>query len=121
MPSMDDDARLEVSAALLRRLMAQADGRILARWRHPEFSRAVDVFRRQLAPIRDRATLRASYRREAGRVQGQEAGRWIEAGPSTALEVAYAMRWLELERGRPAGPFATVIAAHPSEAGRRGR
>jgi hypothetical protein len=116
MPEMDEGARLEVNAALIGRLIAVQDGRIVARWRRPGFGRSVDAVRRQLGPIRDRAALCASYGREAGRARRPGADHWIGSGRSVALEVAYALRWSELEHGRPSRPFASIVA---SATGRR--
>ncbi len=68
------------------------------RWRAPGFASRVDAIRAQLAPIGDRASLVASWRAEAAR--WHEAA--VEETPAvTPLDLAYAVRWLEL---RPAGP-----------------
>ena len=64
------------------------------------FRLEVEVIRRQLAPVRSRLALASSYGREAGQ-------RAIAEGPLTAdrrvtpLQVAYAMRWLELATPTP--------------------
>src|SRR4249919_3271897 len=74
-------------------------------WGEPAFAREVDRIRAQLAPIRHRRGLAASYGREAFRVHGQDpsemAGTPIRPRASRA---AYAVRWLELGDGirRPA-------------------
>jgi len=109
-----DDGRLEVSAALVQRLLEQGDGRIVALWEDPRFSRSVDTLRRQLAPIRDRSSLRASYAREAGRARGPGAAMWITTSASVALEIAYAMRWRELAFGRPSRPFISMVTRSSS-------
>ena len=70
----------------------------------PAFAREVDLIRAQLAPIRDRRGLAASFGREAFRTsdapdatQGVDAADLPDAiGP---VRVAYAVRWLELGRG----------------------
>ncbi len=65
------------------------------------FRLEVEVIRRQLAPVSSRSQLASSYGREAG-------CRAIAAGPSTPdrgvtpLQVAYALRWLELATPDPA-------------------
>ena len=64
------------------------------------FRLEVEVIRRQLAPVRSRLALASSYGREAGH-------RVIAGAPSTPdravtpLQVAYAMRWLELATPGP--------------------
>ena len=73
-------------------------------WGVPAFAREVDLIRAQLAPIRDRRGLAASFGREAFRTsgardatQGADAADLPDAiGP---VRVAYAVRWLELGRG----------------------
>jgi hypothetical protein len=67
-------------------------------WGVPAFAREVDQVRAQLAPIRDRRGLAASFGREAFRTFGAH-----EAAPPPdglgPVRVAYAVRWLELGRG----------------------
>ena len=73
-------------------------------WGVPAFAREVDLIRAQLAPIRDRRGLAASFGREAFRTSGApDATQGVDAadlpdaiGP---VRVAYAVRWLELGRG----------------------
>lgn len=64
----------------------------------PAFAREVDQIRAQLAPIRDRRGLAASFGREAFRTFDPR-----DASTSTGgigpVRVAYAVRWLELGRG----------------------
>ncbi len=89
---------LEAWSADLAR--AVSTGAVAPRWRAPGFASRVDAIRDQLAPILDRASLMASWRAEAVR--------WRDAveGPGPAavapLDLAYAVRWLELG---PSGPF----------------
>ncbi|HEX2755586.1 MAG TPA: hypothetical protein VHM48_08990 [Candidatus Limnocylindrales bacterium] len=87
------------------------------RWATPMFGREVDRTRAQLAPIRSRAGLIASFSREAAIAVTRSAdGRDQPAGP---VRVAYAIRWLELGDGRRrpawesfvAGPVAIVAGA----------
>ena len=73
-------------------------------WGVPAFAREVDLIRAQLAPIRDRRGLAASFGREAFRTSApRDATHQVDAaelpdaiGP---VRVAYAVRWLELGRG----------------------
>ena len=71
-------------------------------WGEPAFAREVDRIRAQLAPIRDRRGLAASWAREAFRVHGIA----IPDSPTRprASRAAYLVRWLELGDGirRPA-------------------
>jgi len=90
---------------LLRRLHDRP--RDAGPWGEPAFAREVDRIRSQLAPIRDRRGLAASYAREAFRVHHDAPD---APDPSDALahprasRAAYAVRWLELGDGnrRPA-------------------
>ena len=72
-------------------------------WGEPAFAREVDRVRAQLAPIRDRRGLAASWAREAFRVHGQEGAETALTRPR-ASRAAYLVRWLELGDGirRPA-------------------
>jgi hypothetical protein len=71
-------------------------------WGEPAFAREVDRIRAQLAPIRDRRGLAASWAREAFHVRGVN----VADTPSRprASRAAYLVRWLELGDGtrRPA-------------------
>ena len=71
-------------------------------WGEPAFAREVDRVRAQLAPIRDRRGLAASWAREAFRVHGTQ----TPDSPTRPLasRAAYLVRWLELGDGirRPA-------------------
>ena len=78
-------------------------------WGEPAFAREVDRIRAQLAPIRDRRGLAASFGREAFRVHGPDLSDARTEARSTvarprASRAAYAVRWLELGDGirRPA-------------------
>ena len=75
-------------------------------WGVPAFAREVDLVRAQLAPIRDRRGLAASFAREAFRAFPAAADPPDRPdgpdGPVPGLSpvrVAYAVRWLELGRG----------------------
>ena len=69
-------------------------------WSDVAFRRRVDIIRAQLAPLRSRAALAASY--------GREADHRLHDGGTvrslTALQVAYALRWLELAEPVPLTP-----------------
>jgi len=67
-------------------------------WGVPAFAREVEQVRAQLAPIRDRRGLAASFGREAFRTCGL---RDVPQPPEGLgpVRVAYAVRWLELGRG----------------------
>ncbi len=69
-------------------------------WAEAAFQRRVEVFRRQLAPACSRAALAASSGREAGHRPVE--GRAQTVGSVTPLQVAYALRWMELARPAPA-------------------
>jgi hypothetical protein len=78
-------------------------------WEDVSFGRQVESIRRQLAPIRSRTGLAASFGREAFHVRrGQDIGpdaATAAAAPSPGpVRLAYALRWLELGDGqtRPA-------------------
>jgi hypothetical protein len=88
-------SRLGLRAAELRR--AVETGAVASGWRRPGFGRVVDEIRVQIAPIEQRDTLEGSFAREAAR---QLAVRGAVA-TATPLDLAYAVRWLELD---PAGP-----------------
>ena len=79
------------AAELLR---AVETGAVAPLWRRPGFGRVVDEIRAQLGPIEGRGTLAASFGREAAR-------RLAVQGAAAPLDLAYAVRWLELD---PAGP-----------------
>lgn len=113
------------------------------RWRGAPFAREVDRTRAQLAPIRSRQGLIASFSREASIAvtrgecsdPGEHARSRGERGPSIdpvqppgPVRVAYAIRWLELGDGRRrpawesfvAGPVDVVtgaLAAHDDQMG----
>ena len=93
------------AAELLR---AVETGAVAPRWRRPGFGRAVDEVRAQLGPIEGRGTLAASFGREAARrMAGDEA--------SAPLDLAYAVRWLELDPAcpRPMPAWTDWLPAEP--------
>jgi hypothetical protein len=101
------DSPLAHRAAELRR--AVETGAIAPRWRSPGFGRAVDEIRAQLAPIQSRAALAASMGREAGRRPA------AHGGPADQLDLAYAVRWLELDAAgsRPLPAWTSWLPLEP--------
>ncbi|MFL5648712.1 MAG: hypothetical protein ACJ776_10005 [Chloroflexota bacterium] len=68
-------------------------------WGEPVFAREVDHIRTQLAPIRDRRGLAASWAREAFRVHGIVVADEGALRRPRATRAAYLVRWLELGDG----------------------
>lgn len=96
-------------------------GRVPARWRLAGFARSVDLVRDQLGPLRDRAMLADSFEREGARLA---ALRRLAADPALPplpvdpLEVAYAVRWLELtEGGRPLPRWSIIVGTEEGPPG----
>jgi len=93
-PIADEPTASMLALRAAELLRAVETGAVARRWRHPGFGRAVDEIRAQLGPIEGRGTLAASF--------GQEAARRLAVhGGAAPLDLAYAVRWLELD---PAGP-----------------
>ena len=115
-PPPSAEIALEVRA--LEILRAQTAG-APPRWLLPGFVRDVDLARRQLGPLHDRAMLVASFERESGRLA---ALRRLAADPATPplpldpSQAAYAIRWIELaDDGAPQPPWAELVGrAGPS-------
>jgi hypothetical protein len=112
-------AVLEPSAAPPDALRARARAveRILAGavpvppwWVAPPFVARVEVIRAQLRPIRSVASLLASYGREAGRLRPEaRATGGPDEGRNAPLELAYALRLIELETGLDQAPFTVSV------------
>jgi len=77
-----------------------------ARWAQPTFAAEVELIRRQLAPVRTRRTLAASYGREAFQHERADVDR---ADPSPA-RLAYALRWLELRDGVTGPSWPSILS-----------
>ncbi len=94
------------AAELLR---AVETGAVAPLWRRPGFGRVVDEIRGQLEPIEQRGTLVALFEREAAR---RLPVRRTASGP---LDLAYAVRWLELEPtgARPIPAWTDWLPAEP--------
>lgn len=90
---------------LLRRLRRTANPP--ADWSAPAFAQEIESIRRQLAPVGSRATLAASYAREAFHVR-PEARVVLDADEVSPVRLAYALRWLELGDGAT-GPAWNVL------------
>ena len=97
---------LELDAERLLRLLALRTGRP-PRWGAPAFAREVDLVRVHLRPIRGRALLASSFRREA--FHGLAAPGSDVALGGSAVRVAYALRWLELGDGAPRDDWRSLI------------
>ncbi len=95
------------AAELLR---AVQTGTVVPQWRLPGFGREVDEIRTQLGPIELRATLAASFSREAGLRMA------MHGAAAAPLDLAYAVRWLELDPKRPR-PIPAWTAWLPAEPG----
>jgi hypothetical protein len=78
------------------------------RWLTPAFAAEVDRTRAQLAPIRTRDALLASFRREAS--ISATRGNMLDGRPAGPVRVAYAIRWLELGDGRGRPVWASILA-----------
>ena len=78
------------------------------RWTTPAFAAEVDRTRAQLAPIRTRDALLASFRREAS--ISATRGHPEDGRPAGPVRVAYAIRWLELGDGRGRPVWASILA-----------
>jgi hypothetical protein len=97
----DPDRALALDALRLSRLLSGSSTRP-ASWKAQAFRREVDLVRAHLKPIRTRASLAASFGREA--FHGRPPAGTYRALADSAVRVAYAIRWLELGDGveRPA-------------------
>ena len=95
-PSTAAEEALALDALRLLRLIEGIAGRP-ARWTAAGFRREVDLVRAHLRPIRTRAALAASFGREA--FHGQAPPGSDRALGASAVRVAYAIRWLEIEDG----------------------
>ncbi len=78
------------------------------RWATFAFGQEVDRTRAQLAPIRSRAGLLASFAREASIAVTRTAE--PSPAPVGPVRVAYAIRWLELGDGRRRPAWASFVA-----------
>jgi hypothetical protein len=108
-PADESDPRHELARLALDLVVRTAEPADLpTRWTTDPFGREVDRTRGQLAPIRSRAALLASFSREASIAVTRGV---IETGlPAGPVRVAYAIRWLELGDGRRRPAWASFVA-----------
>lgn len=103
-----DDPRHELGRLALDLVLRTSEPlRLPERWTRTPFRREVDRTRGQLAPIRTRAALAASFSREAS-VAATRSAPLSPADPPGPVRVAYAIRWLELGDGRPRPDWSTI-------------
>ena len=103
-----DDPRHELGRLALDLVLRTSEPlRLPERWTRTPFGREVDRTRGQLAPIRTRAALAASFSREAS-VAATRLAPLTPADPPGPVRVAYAIRWLELGDGRPRPDWLTI-------------
>lgn len=97
-------------AALLAAALGST-GRTSERWRVPRFAREVARVRRHLQPIWSQEALAESYGRESFRLRTSltEAHR-AQTLAGSPVEVAYALRWLELEGWIDHAPWLELLA-----------
>src|SRR5919197_4159659 len=104
---------LALDAVEVSRLIGDPTGRSRS-WAEPRFSRLVgprfarevELVRAHLGPIRTRAALAASFGREAFHVRASDR----VTGRMSAVRVAYALRWLEIEDGIERPPSGEWMA-----------
>ena len=101
---LDATRALALDALRLARLLPDSS-RWPARWRQPAFGRDVERVRRRLARLRTQRTLAASYRREVFDLLGPGSDR----AEGSAIRVAYALCWLELEDGAVGPSWPAMI------------
>jgi hypothetical protein len=103
-----DDPRHELARLALDLVLRTSEPlRLPERWTRTPFGREVDGTRAQLAPIRTRIALAASFSREAS-VAVTRLAPLTPADPPGPVRVAYAIRWLELGDGRPRPEWSTI-------------
>jgi hypothetical protein len=116
-----DPARwLRSGAWLLQRSWRHPHG-FPAGWRSERFASRVDSVRHQLAPIRTLTALTDSYARESLHLCGNGTAATSRAPVAplperlaeSPLEVAYVMRWIELDRGRALHDWRTLCERAP--------
>jgi hypothetical protein len=108
----DPEQVLAIDAVRLSRLANDASRRPTG-WEAPRFRREVDLVRAHLRPIRTRALLAASFGREA--FHGRPRAGTDAAIVNSAVRVAYAVRWLELNDGVDRPPWKTWLERASAE------
>jgi hypothetical protein len=76
-----------------------------ARWTQPSFGAQVELVRRQLAPVRTRTSLAASFGREAFHIVPTT----TERDDPSPIRLAYALRWMELRDGATGPSWSTLV------------
>jgi hypothetical protein len=105
-----EDRRL-LEHALLLHIWLEQPTQVPPKWRSAPFARNVDLVRAHLQPITSHELLARSYGREHFHMVAIAVPiRAPEVISSDATEVAYAVRWLELDRGTRFGPWRSIIA-----------
>jgi hypothetical protein len=108
-----DDPRHELARLALDLVVRTSEPiQLPSRWLGPGFGREVERTRAQLAPIKSRAVLSASFAQEAS-VAVSRLSAFSPSNPPGPVRVAYAIRWLELgdDRLRPGWSSITKGAA----------
>ena len=108
-PIADEPVASVLSLRAAELLRAVETGTVVPHWRVPGFGREVDEIRAQLQPIELRGTLAASFGREAGLRMA------MHGAAAAPLDLAYAVRWLELDpkRPRPIPSWTSWLPAEP--------
>ena len=109
LPSAAPPDALRTQARAVERILTGA-APVPPRWVAPPFVARVELIRAQLRPLRSVVMLLASYEREAGRVSTPaRATGGREAGLDAPLELAYALRLIELETGLDQAPWTVSV------------
>lgn len=104
-----EDRRL-LERALLLHLWLEQPTQVPPKWRSAPFARNVDLVRAHLQPISSHEMLARSYGREHFHMVAIAVPRRApEVISRDATEVAYAVRWLELDRDTKFGPWLSLI------------
>jgi len=111
-----------IEHALLLRMWLERPSAVPDSWRVSKFARNVDLVRAHLRPIVSQELLAHSYGREHFHIVALGLPR---RGPELisrdATEVAYAVRWLELDRSTSLGPWLSIIDAASIDSARAAR
>lgn len=106
-----EDRRL-LEHALLLHLWLEQPTQVPDKWRNAPFARSVDLVRAHLQPISSHEMLARSYGREHFHMVAIAVPvRAPEVISRDATEVAYAVRWLELDRDMTFGAWLSIIGA----------
>jgi hypothetical protein len=104
-----EDRRL-LEHALLLHLWLEQPTQVPPKWRSAPFARNVDLVRAHLQPISSHEMLARSYEREHFHMVAIAVPkRAPEVISRDATEVAYAVRWLELDGDTAFGPWLSIV------------